>query len=441
MIVLEKAKIEELIFAKKQERSTVQTECDALEKAQNDRKEAEKTDKPELENKRTEHTRNESETENKLTRAQAMLDSIGELPYESAEAAQNVRDEVIRESESISETFKTAQKSHTDAVEKLAGTRSALNELHEALKKSMMDEENLRETLNSVLREKGFTGEKEFLFSVATAEELTASEQVLNQYRENVSNNEVLLEKARGDAEGKVLVDIDAVQAERDEQGEIVERLREKKNAVSSRLRINEKKRYSIQSLRADLERFQMEYTLVKRLYELVKGISRNGKITLEQYIQASGFDGIIRAANRRLLPMSGGQYELYRQESSVGKQSSNFLDLEVLNNFSGRRKPAGNLSGGESFMASLSLALGLSDLVSSGHGGIKMEALFVDEGFGTLDRSHIESAMETLRTLSGAGKLVGIISHREELKESIPQQIKITKSGSGSSISIDLGI
>ena len=120
--------------------------------------------------------------------------------------------------------------------------------------------------------------------------------------------------------------------------------------------------------------------------------------------------------------------------------KSSSFLDLEVLNNFSGRKKPAGNLSGGESFMASLSLALGLSDTVSSGLGGIKMEALFVDEGFGTLDRSHIESAIETLRTLSGAGKLVGIISHREELKENISQQIRIEKANNGSDIVIDLG-
>ena len=172
-----------------------------------------------------------------------------------------------------------------------------------------------------------------------------------------------------------------------------------------------------------------------------MKGTTGNGKITLEQYIQATGFDHIIAAANRRLLPMSDGQYELYRQEDSVGKKSNNFLDLEVLDNYTGHRRPVGNLSGGESFKASLSLALGLSDTVSSNLGGIQMDALFIDEGFGTLDRRSMESAMDILINLSGTNKLVGIISHREELMENIPQQIRIRKYKDGSQITVDTGI
>ena len=97
-------------------------------------------------------------------------------------------------------------------------------------------------------------------------------------------------------------------------------------------------------------------------------------------------------------------------------------------------------LSGGESFKASLSLALGLSDTVSSNLGGIQMDALFVDEGFGTLDRKSIENAMDILVNLSGANKLVGIISHREELMENIPQQIRVKKTKNGSEIEIDTG-
>jgi exonuclease SbcC len=138
---------------------------------------------------------------------------------------------------------------------------------------------------------------------------------------------------------------------------------------------------------------------------------------------------------------MSDGQYELYRQEDSLGKKSNTFLDLEVLDNYTGHRRPVGSLSGGESFKASLSLALGLSDTVSSNLGGIQMDALFVDEGFGTLDRKSIDSAMEILLGLSGANKLVGIISHREELVENIPQQIKVQKTKDGSGISIESGL
>ena len=152
------------------------------------------------------------------------------------------------------------------------------------------------------------------------------------------------------------------------------------------------------------------------------------------------GFFFGIAVAIRRLLSMIDFLYELYRQDS-VGKKSNNFLDLEVLDNYTGHRRPVGNLSGGESFKASLSLALGLSDTVSSNLGGIQMDALFVDEGFGTLDRKSMDNAMDSLTGLSSANKLVGIISHREELMENIPQQIEVKKTKDGSSITIENGI
>ena len=136
---------------------------------------------------------------------------------------------------------------------------------------------------------------------------------------------------------------------------------------------------------------------------------------------------------------MSDGQFQLYRREDGLesDKKSNHFLDLEVLDHYTGKRRPVGNLSGGESFKASLSLALGLSDTVSSNLGGVQMDALFVDEGFGTLDRKSIDATMETLLNLSGTGKLVGVISHREEMIENIPQQICVTKTREGSRIQI----
>jgi len=210
---------------------------------------------------------------------------------------------------------------------------------------------------------------------------------------------------------------------------------------IEHRLDENTKKLDKITAQESVLEKARKENEICKRLYDLVKGTTGNGKITLEQYIQAAGFDGIIAAANRRLLPMSEGQYELYRQEDSLGKKSNTFLDLEVLDNYTGHRRPVGNLSGGESFKASLSLALGLSDTVSSNIGGIQMDALFVDEGFGTLDKKSMEGAMNILINLSGTRKLVGIISHREELMENIPQQIRVKKNKDGSQLSFETGI
>lgn len=218
------------------------------------------------------------------------------------------------------------------------------------------------------------------------------------------------------------------------------QRYQEALGRLSHRRENNLSRREKIAARQAELAAARHEAHIMSRLYNLVSGQTGKGKLTLEQYIQAAGFDSIIRAANRRLLPMSDGQYELYRQEKELGNKSHTYLDLEVLDNYTGRRRPVRNLSGGESFKASLSLALGLSDKVSSELGGISMDALFIDEGFGTLDKKSIEKAMDILLKLSDSNKLVAIISHREELMEAVNQQIQVKKKRTGSSIAIELG-
>ena len=243
------------------------------------------------------------------------------------------------------------------------------------------------------------------------------------------------------DAEGKMEMAEDQLKKESEEQDHRIETIRKHCTQIENRLEKNKRIKEKISSQRSSLEKFQEEYNRCTRLYNLITGnIPDRAKITFEQYIQAAGFDHIIAAANRRLLPMSDGQYELFRKDDSENKRSKTILNLEVQDHFTGHRRPVGSLSGGESFKASLSLALGLSDTVSSNLGGVQMDALFVDEGFGTLDKKSIESAMDTLVRLSGTNKLVGIISHREELMENIPQQIKIKKTKEGSRIDIDTG-
>lgn len=156
----------------------------------------------------------------------------------------------------------------------------------------------------------------------------------------------------------------------------------------------------------------------------------------MEEFIQSRSFDKIIRAANNRLGPITDYQFELERKSGQLDRQSHQALDLEVIDNYTSGKRPVGNLSGGESFKASLSLALGLSDTVASNLGGVQMDALFIDEGFGTLDKKSIKSAIDILVNLAGTNKLVGIISHRPELQEGIPQQIQITKTRDGSTMS-----
>lgn len=287
-------------------------------------------------------------------------------------------------------------------------------------------EQKTKVILDSEIRKQKFESVEEMLGYIVTEVEISKTDNEIGKYKQDVLANLKQWQQAREDAKGKILVDVEELRLRCEEQQETVNKIRSTVNSTQHRIDMNSEKQSNIILKRGDLEKSDREYTICKRLYDLVRGSTSKGKITLEQYIQAAGFDGIIAAANRRLLPMSDGQYELYRQESSIGKKSNNFLDLEVLDNYTGHRRPVGSLSGGESFKASLSLALGLSDTVSSNLGGIQMDALFVDEGFGTLDHKSMDSAMDALVNLSGNNKLVGIISHREELVESIPQQIKV---------------
>ena len=163
-------------------------------------------------------------------------------------------------------------------------------------------------------------------------------------------------------------------------------------------------------------------------------------RITFETYLQARWFDRVLAAANRRLLVMTDGRYELVRhsgQRSGSGAAQSG-LDLDVRDSFTGRPRAASSLSGGESFKASLALALGLSDVVQANAGGIELDTMFVDEGFGTLDEESLQLALRTLTELSGSNKLVGIISHVDELRTSIDRKIVVEAGRTGSALHIE---
>ena len=156
-------------------------------------------------------------------------------------------------------------------------------------------------------------------------------------------------------------------------------------------------------------------------------------KIMLETYIQTTYFDRIIARANVRLMKMTGGQYDLKRRKAALNNQSQSGLELDVVDHYNGTERSVKTLSGGESFKASLALALGLSDEVQMST-GIRLDTLFVDEGFGSLDPESLEQAYRTLAGLTEGNRLVGIISHVSELKEKIDRQILVTKAKSGGS-------
>ncbi len=420
---------------------SLEKDCKTLKKAEKDLETAQGDETEKLYAKREELDENRQRVNRELTETKTILKTLENLSFSDWETAKKERKQAETKKNRILEDIAKAEEEKKKADNHVAAVTSELKTWKGSLELQEKDEEAFRKKLDQEVCANGFSSVEEMLTYAVKEEDIASSDKVIAEYHQAVAANEKQLSDARTDAEGKKKTDIEGLKAVCDGQSAEVDLIRKKCNNNENRIAANQEKQKKILDRRGELEEAQKENAICQRLYNLVKGTTGNGKITLEQYIQAAGFDGIIAAANRRLLPMSDGQYELYRQEDSLGRRSNNFLDLEVLDNYTGHRRPVGNLSGGESFKASLSLALGLSDTVSSNLGGIQMDALFVDEGFGTLDRKSIDSAMEILVNLTGSNKLVGIISHREELMDNIPQQIKVRKTKDGSRITVECGL
>lgn len=201
----------------------------------------------------------------------------------------------------------------------------------------------------------------------------------------------------------------------------------------------------NVKAKQDDILEVEEKYRWMKSLSDTANGmLGGKRKIEFETYIQMAYFDRIIRRANLRLLTMSGGQYELKRtkpQGDSDKKESGNKktgLELSVIDHYNATERSVKTLSGGESFQASLSLALGLSDEIQSNAGGIQMDSMFVDEGFGSLDEESLSQAIKALTRLTEGKRLVGLISHVAELKEQIEKKIVVTKTRGKDGISSD---
>ncbi len=230
-------------------------------------------------------------------------------------------------------------------------------------------------------------------------------------------------------------IDIDKALAQKAELTERKKKLTDILGQVNIRLAANERILSHIRTKASELGTAETKLKWIKALSETANGdISGKEKIKLETYIQTTYFERIIERANIRLDKMTGGQYTLKRSENAVNKQSKSGFDLSVIDHTNGSERSANSLSGGESFKASLSLALGLADEIQSYAGGIKLDTMFVDEGFGSLDPTSLDQAFRALTSLSEGSRLVGIISHVAELKEKIDKQIVITKDTAGES-------
>jgi len=206
-------------------------------------------------------------------------------------------------------------------------------------------------------------------------------------------------------------------------------------NSIYSRLMNNKRIQSNIANSKANYEKLKKKYLMVKELSDTAGGnLPGRQKIAFEHYVQAAYFEMIIAHANKRLVMMTGGRYQLRKKEIPADLRVQSGLELDVYDCYTSKLRTVKTLSGGESFKASLALALGLSDVIQNNAGGVQIDTLFIDEGFGSLDSDSIEQAIAMLVQLTEGNRLIGIISHVAELKETIERKIIVTNKKEGSS-------
>lgn len=274
--------------------------------------------------------------------------------------------------------------------------------------------------------------EADFLALRSQLEQIPLLKQQIEQHSAQLLSCSVKLSQLNEQIGNRTPPDLDALREQHSAVSSQLEQTRTQLRQLSQRQALNNRLMQGIQQLSEQLEQLGKEYELVGGLHRLCSGKNPQ-RLSFESFVLTSYFEQIVAAANLHLWQMSMGRYQLLRKKERSRGNTSSGLDLEIMDSYTGLPRHVSTLSGGESFETSLALALGLAEVVQQNAGGIQIQTMFVDEGFGSLDPQSLDSAIQTLTGLREEGRLVGIISHVPQLYERIPARIVVTPSINGS--------
>jgi len=278
----------------------------------------------------------------------------------------------------------------------------------------------------------GFEDYKDYRAGTLSEAEIEIFDKEINEFNSKLVGAQKVYEASHKEIEGLAIVELTAIEEQLKIENEIKIKLDNEGKEVYARIKNNQSVLETCKKYNKDIEEEERKYKIIGKLSNVVNG-DNGKKISFERYVLASYFEDIIQAANLRFNKITAGRFELLRKEEMGDKRKGQGLDLEVFDNYTGKARDVKTLSGGESFKASLSMALGLADVVQAYAGGIQLDTMFIDEGFGTLDPESLDSAIECLMDLQNDGRLVGIISHVAELKERITTRLEVCATNKGS--------
>ena len=321
-------------------------------------------------------------------------------------------------------------------IEKVSGLLQAKLEQQTSLK---TQEGNALKDLLSSLQTNGFSSMDEYENCPKDEARMKAMEKKCLEYNQKVISLNEYIETTSKQLENKEVQNLEPlnlnVQSYTNQRKEMDEKLSKIKVKFENEKRVNEQ----LNELKKKKEAIYGKWTLVHDLHQVISGQEKGkAKLRFETYVQRYYFKQVIAAANKRLTLLTNGMFVLRCKEDITNLRAQSGLELDVYDRSTGQWRDVSTLSGGESFMASLALALGLSDIVSSQSGQIRLDAMFIDEGFGSLDETSLSQALALLQSLSQGHRLIGIISHVSELKSCIEKKVIISKTNQGSKISIE---
>ncbi|MGN0537514.1 MAG: AAA family ATPase [Acutalibacteraceae bacterium] len=367
---------------------------------------------------------------------QAEMKTIqSQLTYVSENDLQNELNSKKQEQTKLMQQKETLQKRFSNAQ---ADYQSALDLYKEAESRqsAAKEKQTYTQSIYQAALEKEQWSATDFLERVCTKEQKAQMTQTVADYQRRMAALTEREENLKEQTKGAKFQDLAVLKEQIDKvhkQREIQERCI---RSLHLRYERNSRCYNDAQSALKRFKPLQEKYISYKMLNDTVNGtLSGTAKMTFESFVQTFYFDMVLKEANKRFRTMSGGQYELRRREEPISQKGKTGLELDVFDYYTGKGRPVQTLSGGESFMASLSLALGLSDVIQSRKSGIEIDTLFIDEGFGTLDGNVLEQAVHILNDLTAGDKMIGIISHVEGLKGRIDKKIIVKKTPSGSHI------
>lgn len=329
------------------------------------------------------------------------------------------------------ETYKHSR----DELEKikavLADSEKRIIVLSKTLQKSL-------EAFEAKIIEYGFADEADYRAALIDEQTAETIKDIITEYKEMLNNTKADIKRLTAETKEKTPKDIEKIKEMQAALGIEKEKIDGRLQELSARINTNQKIATNVSKLDKERAELEKKYLIISRLSKTINGeIVGKQKLAFEQYVQAVYFNQIIFEANKRLTIMTEKRYELLRKDDATNLRAQSGLELDVLDNYTGKIRTVKSLSGGESFKASLSMALGLSDVIQNFAGGVDVDTIFIDEGFGALDSQSLEQAIVTLNNLTAGNRLIGIISHVNELKERIDQKVIVKKGVTGSTVEV----